>query len=224
MRYSLVFYLYLWYWMNCILFIIMEYALMSIKFVKSFLGTVAVALMFCVSSNAEDIVATTSNGSTVILHDNGRWEYYHNNAKIRDIRTSAIPEDAKYEVSVMYESPEKIKKDVRMAMDADFATEEEIRDSLRKVPKGGIVYFQVPTKQIKPGLVRTLTYSLFDTNRNTPFFTTTVSDTEAMPSEDTRVSNLLVVPIYSNPRSKALLARIEARGGMDVLEIDIPIR
>ena len=113
-------------------------------------------------SFAEDIVATTSNGSTVILHDNGRWEYYQNNANIRDVRESAVPKDARFEVSVLYESPDKVKKNVRMALEADFATEEEIKDSLRKVPKGGYVYFQVPTKQIKPGLKRELTYSLYD--------------------------------------------------------------
>ena len=85
------------------------------------------------ASFAEDIIAKTSNGSVVLLHDNGRWEYYQNNAQIRDVRPSAIPEDAKFEVSVLYESPDKIKKNVRMALEADFATEEEIKDSLRKV-------------------------------------------------------------------------------------------
>lgn len=196
---------------------------MSIKSVKSFLS-VAILLLCCVPSFALDIFATTANGSAVILHDNGRWEYYHNNANIRDIRPSATPEDLKYEISIVYESPDKIKKDVRMAMDAEFATEEEIRDSLRMVPKGGVVYFQVPTKQIKPGLVRTLTYHLFDSNKKQPFFTKTVSDAEAFASEDSRISNLLVVPVYSRPKGKSLYARVEARGGLDVLEFDIPLK
>ena len=109
-------------------------------------------LAFAQFSFAEDIIATTSNGSTVILHDNGRWEYYQNNARIRDVRESAVPKDARFEVSVLYEPAEKVKKNVRMALEADFATEEEIKDSLRKVPKGGYIYFQVPTKQIKSGI------------------------------------------------------------------------
>ena len=173
-------------------------------------------------SLAEDIVATTSNGSTVILHDNGRWEYYQNNAKIRDVRESAVPKDARFEVSVLYESPDKVKKNVRMALEADFATEEEIKDSLRKVPKGGFVYFQVPTKQIKPGLPRELTYSLFDGGKK-PIFTKTVRDTEATPSEDSGISNLLVVPVYGRVKSKVMQAKVEDRANHATLDIDIPI-
>lgn len=173
-------------------------------------------------SLAEDIVATTSNGSTVILHDNGRWEYYQNNAKIRDVRESAVPKDARFEVSVLYESPDKVKKNVRMALEADFATEDEIKDSLRKVPKGGYVYFQVPTKQIKPGLPRELTYSLFDGGKK-PIFTKTVRDTEATPSEDSGISNLLVVPVYGRVKSKVMQAKVEDRANHATLDIDIPI-
>lgn len=183
-----------------------------------------VAMAVCTAfSFAEDIVATTSNGSTVILHDNGRWEYYQNNANIRDVRESAVPKDARFEVSVLYESPDKVKKNVRMALEADFATEEEIRDSLRKVPKGGYVYFQVPTKQIKPGLVRELTYSIYDTGKNA-IFTKTVRDSEATASEDAGISNLLVVPIYGRPKAKVMKARVEDRKNHATLDIDIPIR
>ena len=183
-----------------------------------------VAMAVCTAfSFAEDIVATTSNGSTDLLHDNGRWEYYQNNANIRDVRESAVPKDARFEVSVLYESPDKVKKNVRMALEADFATEEEIRDSLRKVPKGGYVYFQVPTKQIKPGLVRELTYSIYDTGKNA-IFTKTVRDSEATASEDAGISNLLVVPIYGRPKAKVMKARVEDRKNHATLDIDIPIR
>lgn len=172
---------------------------------------------------ADDIIATTSNGSTVILHDNGRWEYYQNNAKIRDVRPSATPEDAKFQISVAYESVDRIKKDVRMAMDADFATEEEIRDSLRKVPKGGVVYFQVPTKQIKKGFVRELTYSIYDKGKS-PIFTKKVRDSEATASETHGVSNLLVVPLYARPKAKVLKAKVVSESARQTLEFDIPIR
>ena len=183
----------------------------------------AVSLLACASlAFSEDIIATTSNGSTVILHDNGRWEYYQNNAKIRDVRESAVPKDARFEVSVLYESADKVKKNVRMALEADFATEEEIRDSLRKVPKGGYIYFQVPTKQIKPGLVRELTYSIYDTGKK-PIFTNTVKDSEAVPSEDAGVSNLLVVPVYGRPKAKVMRATVEDRKNRATLDIDIPI-
>ena len=160
--------------------------------------TAAFAVAACVAfSFAEDIVATTSNGSTVILHDNGRWEYYQNNA-------------------------DKVKKNVRMALEADFATEEEIKDSLRKVPKGGYVYFQVPTKQIKPGLTRELTYSLYDGGKK-PIFTKTVRDSEATPSEDAGISNLLIVPVYGRPKAKVMQAKVEDRRNHATLDIDIPI-
>ena len=195
---------------------------MQLNFVH-FIRMAAFAVAACVAfSFAEDIVATTSNGSTVILHDNGRWEYYQNNANIRDVRESAVPKDARFEVSVLYESPDKVKKNVRMALEADFATEEEIKDSLRKVPKGGYVYFQVPTKQIKPGLTRELTYSLYDGGKK-PIFTKTVRDSEATPSEDSGISNLLVVPVYGRPKSKVMQAKVEDRRNHATLDIDIPI-
>jgi len=172
---------------------------------------------------ADDIVATTSNGSTVILHDNGRWEYYQNNSKIRDVRPDAIPEDAKFNVSVMYDSYDKLKKDARMALEAELATEEEIKDSLRRIPKGGMIYFQVATKQIKKGMPRELTYSIFDKGKK-PIFKKTVPDSEATPSEDAGISNLLVVPVTSKPKSKVLKARVQMARGNATLDIDIPLR
>ena len=186
-------------------------------------GGLCVVALMVTSTLADDIIATTSNGSTVLLHDNGRWEYYQNNAKIRDVRPEAIPEDAKFNVSVLYESADKLKKNVRMALEADFATEEEIKDSLRKVPKGGVIYFQVPTKQIKKGLNREFTYSVYDKGKN-PIFTKTVAETEATPSEDAGVSNLLVVPVYGRPKAKVMKARIENRAAKQTLDIDIPIQ
>jgi len=182
-----------------------------------------ILLLSATDSFAEDIIATTSNGSTVLLHDNGRWEYYQNNAKIRDVRPSAIPEDAKFQITIQYESVNKIKKDVRMMLEGELATEEEIKDSLRKVPKGGVVYFQVPTKQIKPGFVRELTYYIYDKGKK-PIFSQTVRDSEAKPSEDSGVSNLLVVPLYAKPKSKVLKAKVVSEAAKQTLEFDIPVK
>ena len=183
----------------------------------------AVSLCAAACASAADIIATTSNGSTVLLHDNGRWEYYQNNAKIRDVRPSAIPEDAKFQITISYESVDKIKKDVRMMMEGELATEEEIRDSLRKVPKGGIVYFQVPTEQIKKGLVRELTYSIYDKGK-APIFSQVARDSEATPSESRGISNLLVVPLYAKPKSKVLKAKVVSESAKQTLEFDIPIK
>ena len=190
---------------------------------QGLIRTFAIAAVLCAVSFAEDIIATTSNGSTVILHDNGRWEYYQNNAKIRDVRPSAIPEDAKYQITIAYESVDKLKKDTRMMLEGELATEEEIRDSLRKVPKGGIVYFQVPTNQIKKGLVRELTYSIYDKGKN-PIFSQTVRDSEATPSDTRGVSNLLVVPLYAKPKAKVLKAKVVSESAKQALEFDIPIK
>ena len=187
------------------------------------MGVVAFIIALLVSRVfAGDIVAQTSSGATVILHDNGRWEYYQNNKNVRDVRPSAIPEDAKFEITIAYESVEQLKKNVRMAMDADFATEEEIKDSIRKIPKGGIVYFQVPTRQIKPGMVRELTYSIYDKGK-TPVFSQTARDTEATASEDSGISNLMVVPLYARPKSKVLKATVVSESTRSTLEFEIPV-
>lgn len=183
-----------------------------------------ILLLSATDSFAEDIIATTSNGSTVLLHDNGRWEYYQNNAKIRDVRPSAIPEDAKFQITIQYESVNKIKKDVRMMLEGELATEEEIKDSLRKVPKGGVVYFQVPTKQIKPGFVRELTYYIYDKGKK-PIFSQTARDSEAKPTvESSKVSNLMVVPLYAKPKSKVLKAKVVSEAAKQTLEFDIPVK
>lgn len=183
-----------------------------------------ILLLSATDSFAEDIIATTSNGSTVLLHDNGRWEYYQNNAKIRDVRPSAIPEDAKFQITIQYESANKIKKDVRMMLEGELATEEEIRDSLRKVPKGGVVYFQVPTSQIKPGFTRELTYYIYDKGKK-PIFSQTARDSEAKPTvESSKVSNLMVVPLYAKPKSKVLKAKVVSEAAKQTLEFDIPIK
>lgn len=192
---------------------------MNFKFVSIMLCLLAMA----VSTFADDIIATASNGATVILHDNGRWEYYQNNSKIRDIRPDAIPEDAKYNISIVYESVDKLKKDARMALEADFATEEEIKDSLRKLPKGGIVYFQVATSQIKKGFVRELTYSIYDKGKK-PIFVETSADSSAHPSEDSGVSNLMVAPLYAKPKAKVLKAKVESAKGRQTLEFEIPLK
>ena len=190
-----------------------------------FMWLLAVILLLSATDTfAEDIIATTSNGSTVLLHDNGRWEYYQNNAKIRDVRPSAIPEDAKFQITIQYESVNKIKKDVRMMLEGELATEEEIRDSLRKVPKGGVVYFQVPTSQIKPGFVRELTYYIYDKGKK-PIFSQTARDSEAKPTvESSKVSNLMVVPLYAKPKSKVLKAKVVSEAAKQTLEFDIPIK
>ena len=189
------------------------------------LSRVFVTLFFVCAANAfaADVIAMASNGATVILHDNGRWEYHQNNSKIRDVRQSAIPEDAKFNVMVEYEKPEQVRKNLRLAMEANYATEDEIRDSLRTVPKGGYIYFQVKTSQIKKGFPRKLTYFLYDGSKK-PIFTKTAYDTEAVPSEQKGVSNLLVVPVYGHPKSNVMLARVQARDGMETLDIDIPVR
>jgi hypothetical protein len=190
-----------------------------------FLWVLAIILLLTATNTcAEDIIATTSNGSTVLLHDNGRWEYYQNNAKIRDVRPSAIPEDAKFQITIDYESIDKLKKDVRMMLEGELATEEEIRDSLRKLPKGGIVYFQVPTNQIKKGFVRELTYSIYDKGKS-PIFSQTARDSDATPSAETSsVSNLMIVPLYAKPKSKVLKAKVVSEAAKQTLEFEIPIK
>jgi len=42
---------------------------------------VALFLAYAANASAADVVAMASNGSTVILHDNGRWEYHRTTAK-----------------------------------------------------------------------------------------------------------------------------------------------
>ncbi|MCF0225057.1 MAG: hypothetical protein HUK20_12375 [Fibrobacter sp.] len=191
----------------------------------SYLKRYLLLLAFCLSTPiwAADIMAQASNGAMVILHDDGRWEYYKNNSQIRDVRPDAIPEDAKYQVNVKYESADQLRTDLRMALDAEFATEEEIVDSLRSIPKGGIVYFQVATSQIKKGIVRKFNYAIYDGGKK-PIFTKQVADSSATPSGELGVSNLLVVPLKKKVKGKVLKARVVNPAGYQSLEFEIPVK
>ena len=139
------------------------------------------------------------------------------------LAANAFAEDATFNVMVEYETPDIVRKNVRLAMEAVFAPEEEILDSLKHVPKGGYVYFQAKTSQIKKGSPRKLTYALYDGGKN-PIFRKTAYDTEAVPSEYSGLSNLLVIPVYREPKSDVMLARVVTSDGMETLDIDIPVR
>lgn len=43
---------------------------------------------------------------------------------MRDVRESTLPADAKTTISIQYESYEKLRKNLRLALEADLATEE----------------------------------------------------------------------------------------------------
>lgn len=181
-----------------------------------------VALFSFIGMSFASQMATTYNGATVILHDNGRWEYYQNNENVRDLRPSSIPEEAKVKIYVMHESYEKLRKNKRLELEADFAPEEEILDSLRQIPKGGIIHFCVPTEQLKPHAVKTYTYSVWN-GGNKPVFQTTKPDSEVEPSDESGVSYLLSVPIYSRIKVKTIKARIENKAGKQTVDFEVPV-
>lgn len=180
------------------------------------------ALFSFIGLNFASQMATTYNGATVILHDNGSWEYYQNNENVRDLRPSSIPEEAKVKIYVMHESYDKLRKNKRLELEADYAPEEEILDSLRQIPKGGILHFCVPTDQLKPNAVKTYTYTVWNDGKK-PVFQTTKLDSEASPSEESGVSYLLSVPIYSRLKVKVIKARVENKEGKQTLDFEVPV-
>lgn len=170
-----------------------------------------------------DQMATTSGGVPVILHDNGRWEVYQNNSKVCDVRESTLPADAKTTVSIQYESYEKLRKNLRMMLEADLATEEEIGDSLRTLPKGGIIHFCVPTKQLNKRTPRSFTYTIWVGGKK-PIYQETVSDESAVAGEEAGVSYLLSVPVYGRPKVKTMTARVENKAAKQSIDFDVPIQ
>ena len=186
---------------------------------RQFLFFVAILVVFALA----DQMATTSSGISVILHDNGRWELYQNNSKVRDVRESTLPADAKTTISIQYESYEKLRKNLRLALEADLATEAEIVDSLRTLPKGGIIHFCVPTKQLNKGTSRSLTYTIWAGGK-TPIYQETVSDETAVVSDEAGVSYLLSVPVYGRPKVKNMTARVENKAGKQSIDFDVPLQ
>lgn len=186
------------------------------------MSKIIVFLLLLMSFCAANKMATTYDGATVILHPDGRWEYYQNNKNVSDVRPSSIPEEAKVNIYVTHESYDKLRKNKRMALEADFAPEEEILDSLRQIPKGGIIHFCVPNKQLKPHAVKTYTYSVW-TGGKKPVFQSTVADSDAVPSGEVGVSYLLSVPIHARLKVKTIKASIENKAGRQTLNFDVPV-
>ena len=96
---------------------------------------------------------------------------------------------------------------MRMRMDADFATEEEIKDSLRTLPAGGIVHFCVPESQVHYGNPRTFTYTVWVGKKQV--YKAPVSEAKAVPSETAGVTYLLSVPLFTKIKGKSIKARVE---------------
>lgn len=177
-------------------------------------------LLFPVILLATDITATTSDGRIVILHDNGRWEYYQNNKKIRDVRETAIPQDMKFEVSIRYETYETLRKNLEMYLTALEFSEEAIKDSVRTLPRGGIVHFCIPTEQIRKGLPRTFVYSVWNGGKS-PVFRETIPDSLAKKSDRAGESYLASVPIFTKPKKSGMKARVESPDGRQTLDFDV---
>ena len=187
------------------------------KFVALFLS------VFFAISFARDITATTSDGRYVILHENGTWDFYRNNSKIRDVRESAIPEDVRFQVTIEYESYETLKKNLKMYLEALETPEDVIKDTLKTLPRGGIVHFCVPTEQIRKGLPRTFIYSVWSDSK-TPVFNERVPDSLAIKSEKAGVSYLVSVPVYSKIKKASLKARVQSEDKKQTLDFDVPVR
>lgn len=168
-----------------------------------------------------DMTATVTDGRHVILHDDGRWEWLRNDKKVRDIRESAVPEDMRFQVTVEYESYDKLRKDTEMYLTALETPLEIIRDSIRAIPRGGIVHFCVPTEQIRKGMPRTFVYSIFDGKNQV--YREAVPDAAAKPSGKAGVSYLVSVPLFSRPKAKVLKASVQSEDRMQTLDFDVPI-
>lgn len=182
----------------------------------------ALIFSFAAVTFAADISATTVDGRGVVLHENGTWEYFQNNKKIRDVRESAIPEDQKFQITIKYEKYEQLKKNLETYLDALDFPEEKIRDSVRTLPRGGMLHFQVKSEQIKKGLPRTFVYSIWQGGK-APIYQETVADSMAVQSEQAGVSDLVVVPIYTKPK-KDMKAQVKTPNGRQTLDFVVPIK
>lgn len=182
---------------------------------------IAVLCALAVCASASDQLVKLSNGSIVVLHDDGHWEYYQTK-EIKDIRPAAIPESVKTTISVTYEGYDKLAKNLRLAMEADLATEEEINDSLRTLPKGGMVHFCIPTEQIDKNNPHDYVYIL--SYEKTQLYRSVMSQSKAVDSDEKDISYLLSVPVYKKPKSGHLTARIETVDGKQDVEFDVPIK
>lgn len=180
-------------------------------------------LFFTATLFSADITATTSDGRFVILHENGRWEFYQHNKKVRDVRESAIPEDIKFQVTIQYESYEKLRKDTETYLEALEFSSEQIKDSVRTLPRGGIVHFCVPTEQIKKAFPRTFVYSVWNGGKS-PVYQETIPDSLAKASGIAGTSYLASVPIYGKLKKSNLKARVQSPDGKQTLDFDVPVK
>jgi hypothetical protein len=151
-------------------------------------------LIITVSATAGEI-AVTQRGQKVLLHNNGTWEPFdpQRHAETRDVRESA----PQVEISLKYKDLNWCVKETRMLLEAEDKTSAEIQDSLRGLPKGGVLLVQTPTANLQVRDPRTFQYKVYD-GKGEVLLQTEASEATAQPSDDAGVSNLvsLSLPVH----------------------------
>jgi len=171
------------------------------------------------SLGAAELVKTKS-GNSVVLKDDHTWELFDpsKHLALRDLRAS----NEQIQISIKYKSYSWLSKEVRSVLEAEYADEQEIKDSLRFVPKGGLLYFRIEKKYIHPQEARYYTYTIWDSGKK-PFFQKDGSDREAVDSDDGGYADLLVLPIQHKPKGKVLKVQVQDRVMKQIWEYEVPI-
>lgn len=179
----------------------------------------AFLLPFALAAGAAEL-ATTASGKKVVLKDDHTWELFDPNKHLalRDLR--AVNEQI--QIDIKYKSVQWLNKETRSVLESDYADEKSIQDSLRRVPKGGVLYFRIGKKYLNANDPRYYTITIWDADKK-PIYQKDVSEREAVDSDDGGVANLLVVPMLAKPKGKEYKVQVQDRVMKQIWEYTVPL-
>lgn len=184
--------------------------------------TVSLALAILVGGLCSTMaleLAVSQSGRKVVLKNDGTWEPYDPERHFAgaDIRQSGPV----VELFVKYKNHGFVLGQRRTELQADGIAGKALEDSLRRVPKGGVVYIQMSTDKLNKADPRNYTYTVRDQGNGKVLVKRDGSEREAVDSDDVGISNLAVLPITNQPRGDLQII-IEDRMSRQVFEYLLP--
>lgn len=181
---------------------------------------ILVLLLSLIAYSFSAEVAVTGSGRKVLLKNDGTWEPYDEakHLSFRDLRESGPT----VQYSVKYKDHGWILKETRTMLEAEDMPEKSIQDSLRRLPKGGLLHLQVADMQIDTADPRSFQVVITDA-RGKILLRTKASESTATDSDDAGIKDVAIFAIPTAPKGGALKLTLEEKATRQTYEFDIPI-
>lgn len=163
--------------------------------------------------------AITTSGKKVILKNDGTWEPFDES---RHLDAQDLRSNQKVEISLKYKDHSWCSKEKRMLLEAEDLPERAIQDSLKKVPKGGIILVQVPTANVDYKDPRTYDYKVRD-SKGKLLVQQQSSESSAVVADEPGLSTLIELNLPGFKKGN-LKIEIQEKGTRQTYEYDLSMQ